>query len=362
MLPVSFEPDIEPSFGQNRDGNDPEQYLPNSQNFRLLPLFTTILQRHPPSLPHLLSSPLWLSLPSILVSPPQSPSTLQRQPQPRNDRHIEEQPQLCPVLAFINSILQLCLTSSPPTLIPNKTLLSSSLTTLSSHSDPLVKVHSGSALHSLTLLDSDANERSMPLDEIVAQRDALRIQIGEKDGELAKMTLQLEEKDVKLRNTIETLRHAHETIRQQAAVITELTKKAVTEEARLIEAFRSAIAVSSFSFIFPGIGVIDSSQFEQCKISDIIHQPGSSVFVLSCGSVHQNGRRIAEGNQAARGLSEMTLELDMNRRTLVLFVNGQRQPHSLANIPQKVRFALSIHNAGKSAEIQSPDEGSARIL
>ncbi|KAK2958705.1 hypothetical protein BLNAU_6208 [Blattamonas nauphoetae] len=220
-------------------------FLPNSTNFHLLPLFTTILQRHPPSLPHLLSSPLWLSLPSILASPPQSiqsphsPSTLQTQPQPspKNDHQIQEQSHLRPVLAFVNSILQLSLTSSPPTPIPNKTLLSSSLSTLSSHPDPLVNANSGCSLLLLNKLDCVGDETTMPVDELVAQRDALRAQTGEKDGEITKLmeiqkqkdeeisakdttihtlTTELHEMHAEGRKKDDALRQANETIRQQA--------------------------------------------------------------------------------------------------------------------------------------------------
>ncbi|KAK2947904.1 hypothetical protein BLNAU_17131 [Blattamonas nauphoetae] len=210
-------------------------YLPNSTNFHLLPLFTTILQRHPPSLPHLLSSPLWLSLPSILASPPQSPSTLQTQPQPspqpspHNEPQIEEQSHLRPVLAFVNSILQLSLTSSPPTPIPNKTLLSSSLSTLSSHPDPLVKVHSGSTLHFLTLLDGVVDETSMPVDELVAQREALFMQIKEKEGIITQLTIsqdQMKETMSSKDNTItQELQQAQTEVRKTIDRMAEMTRQ-----------------------------------------------------------------------------------------------------------------------------------------
>ncbi|KAK2943819.1 hypothetical protein BLNAU_21257 [Blattamonas nauphoetae] len=467
-------------------------YLPNSTNFHLLPLFTTILQRHPPSLPHLLSSPLWLSLPSILASPPQSPQSLQTQPQPspqpspHNEPQIEEQSHLRPVLAFVNSILQLSLTSSPPTPIPNKTLLSSSLSTLSSNPDPLVKGHSGSALHFLTLLDGVVDETSMPLYELVAQRDELRTRICEKDGESTKMSaihehmketmsanlktintlsFELHQVQTEIRKKDEELRQSQVIIREKEGTITskdkviaekdavnvqqtqqnkekdkqlqmkdetiaELTKKlgefvamekrlidkpstthskVVAVEAQVTEAAKdvkwirgivhpeNVITVwdpthfrkegrritslvgkekSCFSdeitrgewrmtircdkYTWHNFGVIDSSKLEQSKTSYLYHQQGSLLFVLEDGSVHQNGKEIAHGNQKPTPNSVVTIELDMKRHTLVLFVDDQRQPHSLANIPQKVRFALYIYHKDRYADILSFDEVSAR--
>ncbi|KAK2956836.1 hypothetical protein BLNAU_8113 [Blattamonas nauphoetae] len=228
-------------------------YLPNSINFHLLPLFTTILQRHPPSLQHLLSSPLWLSLPTILASPhqsQQSPSTLQTQPQPspQNESQIEEQSRLRPVLAFVNSILQLSLTSSPPTLIPNKTLLSSSLSTLSSHPDPLVSINSSSSLLCLNKLDDVEDETSMSVDELVAQRDVLRTQIGEKEQEISKMTEILKQKTEEIStnhltiNTLTTELHETQTetrkkddsIRSKEQVINE-KDRTITEKDALLK-------------------------------------------------------------------------------------------------------------------------------
>ncbi|KAK2947941.1 putative serine/threonine protein kinase [Blattamonas nauphoetae] len=107
-------------------------------------------------------------------------------------------------------------------------------------------------------------------------------------------------------------------------------------------------------------GVIDSSKLEQSKTGDLYDQPGASVFYLNYGSVHQNGKKIASGNQKAKPNSVVTIELDMNRHTLVLFVDDERQPHSLANIPQNVRFALEIYYTNKSADIVSFEEVSAR--
>ncbi|KAK2947917.1 hypothetical protein BLNAU_17144 [Blattamonas nauphoetae] len=491
-------------------------YLPNSTNFHLLPLFTTILQRHPPSLPHLLSSPLWLSLPSILASPPQSPSTLQTQPQPspqpspHNEPQIEEQSHLRPVLAFVNSILQLSLTSSPPTPIPNKTLLSSSLSTLSSHPDPLVKGHSGSALHFLTLLDGVVDETSMPVDELVAQRITLLTQVGEKEGEITQLSeiqkqkdevisdnlktikilslelhqvqTEIKKKDDELRQSIESLREKDalvkqkddrmmestrvleetirtkdkmiaekdillvqqaqqnnekdkqlqikdETIAKQATTIAELTKKlgefvamekrlndklstthskVVAVEAQVTDAAKdvkwirgivhpeNSITVwdpthfrkegrritslvedekSCFSdeitrgvwrltvrcdyFDWHDFGVINSSKLEQSKTGAISFKLWSSEFFLTGGTVYQNGKQIASGNQKPKHNSVVTMELDMNRHTLVLFVDGQRQPDSLANIPQNVRFALCMKYKDRFADILSFDEMSA---
>ncbi|KAK2950606.1 hypothetical protein BLNAU_14498 [Blattamonas nauphoetae] len=446
-------------------------FLPNSTNFHLLPLFTAILQRHPPSLPHLLSSPLWISLLTILASPPQSsqspqsPSTLQTQPQPspQVEHQIEEQSHLRPVLAFVNSILQLCLSSSPPTPIPNKTLLTSSLSTLSSHPDSLVKGHSGSALHFLTLLDGVGDETSMPVEELVAQRDALRAQIGENEREITKLmeiqklkdkaisakdetihTLttelhemqaevrkkddvitskdktinekdaQMKQKDqqnkekddtIKSKNQIinekdNSIKQKDELIAKQAATLAEqMTKigefvamekrlndklntahsKVVAVEAQVTDAAKDVKWIRgmippdhAFTIWDPThfrnegrrittFGVIDSSQLEQCKTSDLINQQGSSVFRLHSGHVFQNGKMIADGNQTPRDNSVATIELDMNRHTLVLFVDGQRQPESLANIPQKVRFAMCIYSIDDHADIISFDEVSARI-
>ncbi|KAK2947926.1 hypothetical protein BLNAU_17153 [Blattamonas nauphoetae] len=107
-------------------------------------------------------------------------------------------------------------------------------------------------------------------------------------------------------------------------------------------------------------GVIDSSQLEPSKTSDIVFKSGASVFWLSLGSVHQNGKEIAGGNQKPKPNSVVTIELDMNRHTLVLFVDDQRQPASLANIPQNVRFALYIYVKDRFADILSFDEVSAR--
>ncbi|KAK2951507.1 hypothetical protein BLNAU_13529 [Blattamonas nauphoetae] len=517
-------------------------YLPHTLNFHLLPLFTAILQRHPPSLPHLLSSPLWLSLPSILASspqPPQTHSTLHTQPQPSppNEPQREEQSHLRPVLAFVNSILQLCLSSSPPTPIPNKTRLSSSLSTLSSHPDPLVSINAGSALLCLNKLDGVAEETSIPVDELVAQREALRTQIGEKeqeitsltdnikqkdeviiakdktintltielheaqsemrkkedtitskdktindkdallkqkDNRIAEMTQQMEgkdatlrkkeealrsasetihkkdtllaeknatirqkdasistltqqmkERDANLRKADENLRKTNETIAKQATTIAELTNKLgefvamekrlddklntthskmVTVDEQLTEAakdlkwlrgiarpenaitiwdptkFRkekrritslvdewkscfsdeitsgvSRLSVRCNKFDQHSIGVIDSSQLHQCRAMDLTNVSGSSIFRLNSGNIYQNGVRITGGNQPPNDNSVVTLELDMNSHTLVLFVDGQRQPHSLENIQQKVRFTLSIYFRDRSAEILSFD-------
>ncbi|KAK2945193.1 hypothetical protein BLNAU_19882 [Blattamonas nauphoetae] len=378
-------------------------YLPNSTNFHLLPLFTTILQRHPPSLPHFLSSPLWLSLPSILASPPQYPSTLQTQSSPQNERKTDEQSHLRHFLQFINSILLLCLSSSPPTPIPNKTLLSSSLSTLSSHPDPFVKVHSGSAFLTLNQLDGTTDETSMPVNELVAQRDALRIQIGGKDQEISRLTDALQHQTQQNKEKDETIAKQTTTIADQTTTITELTMKLgefVAMEAlikdsakdvkwiRAIVSTENAITVwnpthfrkegrritsletgqkSCFSdeitrgkwrlsvrcekydaHIF---GVIESSQLQRCKSGLIREKPGSSVFRLTDGDVHQNGKLLASGNQKPTDISVVTMELDMNRHTLVLFVDGQRQPHSLANIPQNEKAS------GTQKETSQSDSG-----
>ncbi|KAK2949336.1 hypothetical protein BLNAU_15716 [Blattamonas nauphoetae] len=498
-------------------------FLPNSTNFHLLPLFTTILQRHPPSLPHLLSSPLWLSLPSILASTTQSPSPLQTQPQPlpqpspHNQPQITGQNHLHPILDFINTMLKLCLSSSPPTPIPNKTLLSSSLSALSSHPDPPVNANSGFSLLLLNKLECVEDETSMPVDELVAQRDALRTKIGEKEGEIIKMTeiqhemkelmtskdhiintltqelhqsqviirdkdqsiiekdvqmkqkddrmaemtrhmeekdailrkkeeelkstsdwihkkdaliiekdaairqkdnsittltQQTEERTTTLRKTEETLRQANETIRSKEEqnkekdkqlqmkdeTIAELTKKLgevvamekrlndklstthskvvavealVTEAAKDVKWIRGIVPPDNVFTIWDPthfrkegrritrFGVIDSSQLGQSKTGDIIHRSGASMFSLNSGNVWQNGTKIAEGNQKPSDNSVMTMELDMNRHTLVLFVDDQRQSHSLANIPQNVRFALLIYEKDRYADILSFDVVSA---
>ncbi|KAK2963791.1 hypothetical protein BLNAU_1358 [Blattamonas nauphoetae] len=422
-------------------------FLPNTANFHLLPLFTTILQRHPPSLPHLLSSPLWLSLPTILASPPQSPSTLQTQPQqsPVNKPQIEEQSHLRPVLAFVNSILQLCLSSSPPTPIPNKALLSSSLSALSSHPDPLVSVNSSSALLCLNKLDGGTDETSMSVDELVAQRDALRAQIGEKDRKIKQLTERQKQNDKATSakdQTINTLTtELHEARTEKDAVlaqqvqqnrtkdetIAELTKKLGEFEAmekrlndelgkthwkvdavdaRLRETAndvkwighpKKAITIwdpthfqkegrritslevvnkSCFSaeitrgawrlslrcdeFDNHTFGVIESSKLEQCKKVVLRNVSTSSVFELDTGNVHHNGNRIAYGNQRPAANSVVILELDMNRHTLVLFVDNRRQPHSIDNIPQKVRFALSIYRKDRYVDVLNFDEVSAQ--
>ncbi|KAK2948574.1 hypothetical protein BLNAU_16473 [Blattamonas nauphoetae] len=493
-------------------------FLPNSTNFHLLPLFTTILQRHPPSLPHLLSSPLWLSLPSILASPPQhlqssqspqSPSTLQTQQQPssQNEHQIGAQSHLRPVLAFVNSILQLCLSSSPPTPIPNKTLLSSSLSTLSSHPDPLVNANSSFSLILLNKIDCVGDETSMPMDELVAQRDALRVQIAENEREITKLTekqdqmteaisakdttintltnelheiqteteqkddaintltqhlkekddsfrtkdqiinekvAQMKQKDERIAEKDDTIRSKDQTINEkdnsikqkdeliakQAATIAEqMTKigelvamekrltdmlstthsKVVAVEAQVIDAAKDvkwirgmippehAITIwdpthyqkegrritslvekdkACFSdeitrgvwrlslrcgkSSFTTFGVIESSQLEQSKTSNLTDKQGSSAFILNLGWVVQNGNETADGNQHTFDDSVVTLELDMNRHTLVLFVDSQRQPHSLANIPQKVRLALCIWAKDNYADILSFEEISAQ--
>ncbi|KAK2943822.1 hypothetical protein BLNAU_21260 [Blattamonas nauphoetae] len=107
-------------------------------------------------------------------------------------------------------------------------------------------------------------------------------------------------------------------------------------------------------------GVIDSSQLEQSKTSGLYYREGASVFYLNGGHVCQNGKEIAHGNQEPDDNSVVTIELDMNRHTLVLFVDGQRQPNSLANIPKKVRFVLYLFYQDRYADIVSFDEVSAQ--
>ncbi|KAK2959057.1 putative Protein kinase domain containing protein [Blattamonas nauphoetae] len=107
-------------------------------------------------------------------------------------------------------------------------------------------------------------------------------------------------------------------------------------------------------------GVIDSSQLEQSKTGDLNKQPGASVFELNLACVYQNGKYVTRGNQVPKGNSVVTIELDMNRHTLVLFVDGQRQPDSLANIPQNVRLALLIYYKDLNADIVSFEEMSAQ--
>ncbi|KAK2945665.1 putative Cyclin-dependent kinase 2 [Blattamonas nauphoetae] len=104
-------------------------------------------------------------------------------------------------------------------------------------------------------------------------------------------------------------------------------------------------------------GVIDSSQLEECKTATLDFQSGASVFWLSTGTVHQDAKKIAKGNQRAKKNSVVTIELEMKRHTLVLFVDDQRQPDSLANIPQNVRFALNIYNKDRYADIVSFGHG-----
>ncbi|KAK2955526.1 hypothetical protein BLNAU_9574 [Blattamonas nauphoetae] len=269
------------------------QYLPNTVNFQLLPLFTTILQRHPLSLPNFLSSPLWLSLPSTLIASPQSPSTLQTQPQPSppNEPQREEQSHLRPVLSFINSTLLLCLSSSPPTPIPNKTLLSSSLSTFSSHPDPLVKVHSGSALLTLNQLDGGTDETSMSVDELVAQRDTLRAQIEEKNEEIARLMEIQRQMDETIRSRDQIIAEKDDSLKQkdfmltqQATTIAELTKmlgefesmekrlndelgkthsKMVAVEAQLTEAAKDVKWIRGFAHSDNAITVWDPKHFRR---------------------------------------------------------------------------------------------------
>ncbi|KAK2941367.1 hypothetical protein BLNAU_23724 [Blattamonas nauphoetae] len=387
-------------------------FLPNSHNFHLLPLFTTILQRHPPSLPHFLSSPLWLSLPSILASPPQhhqSPPTLQTQPQPspqtHNGRNIEEQPHLRPVLTFVNSILQMCLSSSPPTPVPNKTLLSSTLSTLSSHPDPLVKANSGFSLLLLNQLDGDVDDSLMPVNELVAQRDALRIKIAEQDEEIRELMKIQEEKDETIaeltkklgefvameKRLSDKLNTMHSKVVAVEAQVTESAKDVkwirgiirpehlitvwdpthFRKEGRritsLVPEYKSCfsdeirrgvwrVSVRCNNYDATRFGVVESSKLEQSKTTDLVNQSGASVFWLNNRSVNQNGTQIATGNQEPNNNSVVTMELDMNRHTLVLFVDGHRQPYSLTNIPQNVRFALFIYGKDRYADILSFDE------
>ncbi|KAK2943412.1 hypothetical protein BLNAU_21669 [Blattamonas nauphoetae] len=106
-------------------------------------------------------------------------------------------------------------------------------------------------------------------------------------------------------------------------------------------------------------GVIESSHLEQSKTGYLEDLAWSSVFYLNWGAVFQNRKEIAEGNQQPNNNSVVTIELDMNRHTLVLFVDGQRQPHSLANISQKVRFALFMFYTNRYADILNFEEVSA---
>ncbi|KAK2958703.1 hypothetical protein BLNAU_6206 [Blattamonas nauphoetae] len=108
------------------------------------------------------------------------------------------------------------------------------------------------------------------------------------------------------------------------------------------------------------IGVMESSKLEESKTGYLAGMSWSSVFRLNGDDVYQNGTKIASGNQKPKDNSVVTIELDMNRHTLVLFVDGQRQPHSLAKIPPKVRFALFICNTDRYAEILSFDDVSAQ--
>ncbi|KAK2960122.1 putative Protein kinase domain containing protein [Blattamonas nauphoetae] len=107
-------------------------------------------------------------------------------------------------------------------------------------------------------------------------------------------------------------------------------------------------------------GVIDSSKLEQSKTGDLIQKSGASVFRLSMGNVYQNGKEIASGKQQPPDNAVVTLELDMNRHTLVLFLDGKRQRHSLAKIPLNVRFALNINWEGRYVDIVSFEEVSAQ--
>ncbi|KAK2943829.1 putative protein kinase [Blattamonas nauphoetae] len=103
-------------------------------------------------------------------------------------------------------------------------------------------------------------------------------------------------------------------------------------------------------------GVIDSSSLEETKTGNIRNQSAASVLSVSGGFAYQNGMQITTGNQVPNNNSVVTLELDMNKHTLVLFVNDQRQPHSLSNIPENVRFALYIYYKDRYADILSFDE------
>ncbi|KAK2943816.1 hypothetical protein BLNAU_21254 [Blattamonas nauphoetae] len=87
-------------------------------------------------------------------------------------------------------------------------------------------------------------------------------------------------------------------------------------------------------------GVIDSSHLEQSKTG---------------GVVWQTGKHTATGNQKPNNYSVVTMELDMNRHTLVLFVDGQRQPHSLTNIPQNSHGQWS--SSGSTTAFCSPNIG-----
>ncbi|KAK2947914.1 hypothetical protein BLNAU_17141 [Blattamonas nauphoetae] len=244
---------------------------------------------------------------------------------------------------------------------------------------------------------------------LIIEKDAA---IRQKDSAIGTLTQQAEERSTTLRKTEETLRQANETIRikeeqnkekdkqlqMKDETIAELTtklgefvamekrlndklstthSKVVAVEAQVTEAAKDVKWIGGSvcprheitvwdptHFRKEGrritrLGVIDSSKLEQSKTSDLISPSWSSVFYLNYGSVHQNGKKIADKNQKPEDNSVVTMELDMNRHTLVLFVDDQRQPHSLANIPQNVRFALFIYHKDRYADILSFDEVSA---
>ncbi|KAK2955968.1 hypothetical protein BLNAU_9128 [Blattamonas nauphoetae] len=85
------------------------------------------------------------------------------------------------------------------------------------------------------------------------------------------------------------------------------------------------------------IGVIDSTKLEQMKTGSMRERKGPFVFWLNMGSVITDGKETAKGNKIPNVNAVVTLLLDMNKHTLVLIVDGQKQPHSFSNLPNKVR-------------------------
>ncbi|KAK2959491.1 hypothetical protein BLNAU_5540 [Blattamonas nauphoetae] len=104
------------------------------------------------------------------------------------------------------------------------------------------------------------------------------------------------------------------------------------------------------------IGVIDSSQLENCKTGDLADKPGASVFRLGGGHVNLDGCLWESGNMIPRDNSDVTVELDINRRTLVLFVDGEKQPHAIFDFPHSVRLALLVYGKDNSVDILSFDQ------
>ncbi|KAK2962836.1 hypothetical protein BLNAU_2271 [Blattamonas nauphoetae] len=116
------------------------------------------------------------------------------------------------------------------------------------------------------------------------------------------------------------------------------------------------LTITSENYRGLSIGVIDDKHRHTLSTGKYYPKQGSVVFIPSDTTHFQQEHKVEARNIIAESGSQVSVELNMKKGRLDLFIDGQRQGTSLYSIPPIVRFAVGLHGRGRSFSVVGFEE------